>query len=197
MIKPVFLEGKRIYLRPIDMTDMDKFFRWFNDPKLRRFLLLPFPITRMAEKEFIGRVTKLKDGVVLSIVVRKGDRLIGNVSLFKIDTVSRKAELGVAIADLSMARKGFGTEAIGLVLEYAFRTLNLHRVWLNVHEFNSGARKAYLSLGFVEEGRQRQSYYWDGKYHDDILMGILRDGWHKERGARVKGHRTRAMEKGT
>jgi RimJ/RimL family protein N-acetyltransferase len=181
MKKPVFLEGRRIYLRPIEMRDLEKFYRWFNDPNVRNLLLLPFPITRMSEKEFIGRATRLKDGVVLSIIVRKGDRLIGNVSLFKIDPVGRKAELGVAIADLSMVRKGYGTETMGLVLDYAFGTLNLHRVWLNVHDFNSRARKAYRSLGFVEEGRLRESSYCDGEYHDDILMGILRDEWEKKR----------------
>ena len=177
MKKPVFLEGRRLYLRPIDMNDMERFFRWFNDPKLRRLVVLPFPTTRMAEKEFIGRVTKLKDGVVLSIIVKKGGRLIGSVSLFKLDTVSRKAELGIAIADLTMTRKGYGTEAMRIMLDYAFGTLNLNRVELGVHDFNRRARAAYRKLGFVEEGRKRQAYYCDGKYHDDIVMAVLRDEW--------------------
>ena len=181
MKKPVFLDGKRTCLRPIQMKDLESFYRWFNDPKLRMFLLLPFPTTRTGEKEFIRRVTKLKDAVVLSIIVKKGGRLIGSVSLFKIDNVSRKAELGIAIADLEMTSRGYGPEAMALMLDYAFRTLNLHRVWLSVHAFNERAKKAYLSLGFVEEGRLRESYFWDGKYHDDILMGILRDGWDAKR----------------
>ncbi|MBM4249405.1 MAG: GNAT family N-acetyltransferase [Euryarchaeota archaeon] len=182
MRKPVFLDGRRIFLRPIDMRDMERFFRWFNDPRLRRHLLLPFPTTRMAEKEFIERMTKLKDGVVLSIVVKRGGRLIGNVSLFKINGIHRSADLGIAIADLSMASKGFGTEAMGLVLDYAFGTLNLNRVELSVHDFNRRAEAAYRRLGFVEEGRRRQSYYCDGEYHDDILMAMLRDEWKNGRG---------------
>lgn len=181
MKKPVFLEGKRVYLRPIDMKDMERFFCWFNDPKLRRFLLLPFPTTRMAEKEFIEKMIKLKDGVVLSIVVREGDRLIGNVSLFKLNPVHRSAEVGIAIADLSMASKGHGTEAMALMLEYAFRTLNLNRVELVVHDFNQRAHNAYLKLGFREEGRKRQSYFCDGEYHDDIMMSVLKDEWKKKR----------------
>jgi RimJ/RimL family protein N-acetyltransferase len=190
MKKPVFLEGKRIYLRPIDMKDMEAFFRWFNDPELRRFLLMPFPTTRMAEKEFIDRMTGLKDGVVLSIIVKKGDRLIGNVSLLKLNMIHRSAELGMAIADLSMTSRGYGTEAVALVLGYAFGTLNLHRVELLAHDFNARARGAYKKLGFREEGRKRHSYFCDGKYHDDIMMSVLEDEWKKKRtGQRAAGSR--------
>jgi RimJ/RimL family protein N-acetyltransferase len=182
MKKTIFMDGRRIYLRPIEMRDLERFYRWFNDPRLRKFLLLPFPITRMGEKEFIERVTKLKDGVVLSMIVKKGDRLIGNVSLFKINLVSRSAELGIAIADLTMVRKGYGTEAMALVLDYAFRTLNLHRVELNVHDFNNWAKKAYRLLGFVEEGSKREAFFWDGRYHDEILMSVLKDEWKRTKG---------------
>jgi len=182
MKKPVFLEGRRVCLRPIDMGDMERFFRWFNDPALRRLLLLPFPTTRMGEREFIDKMVHLKDGVVLSIVVKKGGRLIGNVSLFKLQSVHRSAELGIAVADLSMASKGYGTEAMRLMLDYAFGTLNLNRVELSVHDFNRRALAAYRKLGFVEEGRKRQSYFCDGKYHDDIVMGILRSEWNALKG---------------
>lgn len=182
MKKPVFLEGRRICLRPIDMDDLERFFRWFNDEKLRRFLLLPFPTTRMGERAFIRKMQELKDGVVLSIIVRKGGRLIGNVSLFKLQSVHRSAELGIAIADLSQASKGYGTEALRLMLDYAFGTLNLNRVELSVHDFNRRALAAYRKAGFVEEGRKRQSYYCDGKYHDDIVMGILRSEWKAYKG---------------
>lgn len=179
MKRPVFLEGRHIYLRPIDLKDLERFYRWFNDPELRRLLLLPLPTTRMAEREFIKRMTRLKDGVVLSILVKRGGRLIGNVSLFRIDGIHRSADLGIAIADLSMASRGFGTEAIGLMLDYAFGTLNLNRVGLAVHDFNRRALAAYRRAGFVEEGRKRQSHYCDGRYHDDIMMSVLREEWER------------------
>jgi RimJ/RimL family protein N-acetyltransferase len=182
MKKPVFLEGRRICLRPIDMDDLERFYRWFNDEKLRRLLLLPFPTTRMGERAFIRKMQELKDGVVLSIVVKRGGRLIGNISLFRLQSVHRSAELGIAIADLSQASKGYGTEAMRLMLDYAFGTLNLNRVELSVHDFNRRALAAYRKLGFVEEGRKRQSYFCDGKYHDDIVMGILRSEWKAFKG---------------
>jgi RimJ/RimL family protein N-acetyltransferase len=92
--------------------------------------------------------------------------------------------LGIAIGDLKMASKGLGTEAIRLMLDYGFRTLNLHRIELFVHDFNERAQKAYKKLGFVEEGRKREALYSDGKYHDEILMAILKEEWMEKRVSR-------------
>jgi len=179
MARPMFLEGKRIYLSPLEMEDLDRFCGWYNDPKLRRFLILPYPTTKMDEKEFIEKKTKSKEDIVLSIVAKKGDRLIGNIGLHQINRVTRCAMLGIAIADLKMTSKGLGTEAMRLMLDYGFRTLNLHRIELFVHGFNTRAQKAYQRIGFVEEGRKREALYTEGKYHDEIIMAILKDEWLK------------------
>ncbi len=181
MEKPIFIDGKRIYLRPLDMDDLETFQRWFNNPELRRFLLLPYPITKEGEREILEKMMKSKDDVVLSIVVKKDDRLIGNLGLHRFNRTSRSAMLGIAIGDLSMASKGFGTEAMELMLDYGFKTLNLHRIDLCVHEFNARGIAAYKKVGFVEEGRMRDALYADGKYHDQILMSILEDEWMKRK----------------
>jgi RimJ/RimL family protein N-acetyltransferase len=177
MTGPVFLRGERIYLRPMDMEDLEKYLEWYNDPALRRFLLLPYPTSRNDEKEYIEKMTKGKDEIVLSIVIKKGERLIGNIGLHRINRVNRSAMLGIAIGDLGMASKGLGTEAIRLMLDYGFGTLNLHRIELFVHDFNERAQNAYKKLGFVEEGRKREALYLDGKYHDELMLAILKDEW--------------------
>lgn len=180
-IKAIFLEGKSVYLRPLDMDDMETFYAWFNNPELRQYLLLPYPITKLGEKEFLEKMMKDQDNVVLSIVVKKNDRLIGNIGLHQLNSpvnkVSRKAMLGIAIGDLEEASKGFGTEAIRLMLDYGFNSLNLHRVELMVVDYNKRARKAYKNIGFVEEGVKREAVFIDGKYHDTIMMGILKKEW--------------------
>ena len=177
--RPVFLDGPRIYLSPLDMDDLERFYKWYNDPRLRQFMLMPYPTTRTDEKEFIEKMTKGKEDIVLSIIVKKGDRLIGNLGLHRINRVFRSAMLGIAIADPGMASRGFGTEAIRLMLDYGFRTLNLHRIELFVHDFNARAIGAYKKLGFVEEGRKREAMYSGGRYHDEILMAVLRHEWLK------------------
>jgi RimJ/RimL family protein N-acetyltransferase len=179
MARPVFLEGKRIYLSPLEMEDLDRFCVWYNDPKLRMFLILPYPTTKIDEKDFIERKTKSKEDIVLSIVAKQGDRLIGNIGLHQMNRVTRCAMLGIAIGDLMMTSRGLGSEAIRLMLDYGFKTLNLHRIELFVHDVNDRAQEAYQRIGFVVEGRKREALYSDGKYHDEMIMAILKREWLK------------------
>jgi len=69
-----------------------------------------------------------------------------------------------------------------MLVEYGFNTLNMNRIELTVYEFNIRAYKSYQKAGFIEEGRKRQARYHNGKYHDEIIMAILREEW----GTKVK-----------
>jgi RimJ/RimL family protein N-acetyltransferase len=177
----IFIDGKRVYLRPLDMNDLETYYKWFNNPEIRRFLGTPFPITKSDEKDILEKMTKSKDDVYLSIVVKKDKKLIGNMGLHKISRTNRNAMLGITIGDLSEASKGYGTEAMELMIDYGFNVLNLHRIYLGVHEFNERGIKAYKKLGFTEEGRKRDGAYINGEYHDVIMMSILKDEWKKDK----------------
>jgi RimJ/RimL family protein N-acetyltransferase len=180
MDKPIFLEGERIYLRPLDMADMETFYNWFNNPELRKWLYIPHPITKEDEKEFLEKMMKDKDSVALSIVLKSDDKLIGNITLHNISRIHRRAILGIAIGDLEETSKGYGPEAMKLMIDYGFNTLNLHKIELWAHDFNKRAIASYEKLGFVQEARRRESYFTDGKYHDELLMSILRSEWKKK-----------------
>ncbi len=69
--------------------------------------------------------------------------------------------------------KAYGTEAARLAVDYGLHTLNLHRIELEVYDFNPRARHVYEKIGFVVEGVRRDALLWDGEYHDAILMSIL------------------------
>ncbi len=182
--KVKFLEGKTIYLRPLDMDDLETFYVWFNNPDLRQYLMLPYPITKAGEKDFLEKMMMDDNNVVLSIITKKDEKLIGNIGLHQINIpvnrVSKRAMLGIAIGDLEEASKGFGTEAIKLMIDYGFNSLNLHRIELTVFDFNKRAFKAYQKIGFKEEGTKREALYIKGKYHDLIMMAILKREWQKK-----------------
>jgi RimJ/RimL family protein N-acetyltransferase len=90
--------------------------------------------------------------------------------------------MAIAIGDKSYWGRGYGREALALLLDYAFLHRNAHKVWLEVHANNERAIRSYRSVGFIQEGRIRDNVWLDGKYVDELVMGILRSEW-KERTA--------------
>ena len=90
-------------------------------------------------------------------------------------------EIGIEIAK-DYQGKGYGTEAINWALDWAFKFGGLHRVGIESFSFNTGASRLYKRLGFTEEGRVRQEFWFNGKYHDRVIFGMLRDEWRSLRG---------------
>jgi RimJ/RimL family protein N-acetyltransferase len=84
---------------------------------------------------------------------------------------------GIFIGEAEGRGKGFGTEVAALIVRYAFATLNLNRVWLQVYEDNKGAIRAYEKVGFKREGLLRHDSFRDGKYGNTVVMGLLRSEW--------------------
>ncbi|MEJ5241202.1 MAG: GNAT family protein [Anaerolineales bacterium] len=176
--------GERIRLRAIERRDLPFFVAWLNDPEVRHGLQIYLPLSLEEEEDwFTKMLQKSPPERPLAIEVRDGEswKLIGNCGLFNIDWKNSSAELGIFIGDKSCWNRGFGSEAVRLLARHAFETLNLHRVYLRVYEFNARAIRAYEKAGFVLEGRMRQALYREGKYHDVLLMSILRSEWQSAR----------------
>src|SRR5699024_4648216 len=102
------------------------------------------------------------------------EEYIGQLDLLKIDWPNRKASIGIVIGTKKNLGKGYGTEAIQVLQEFAFNKLNLHKLELEVRAFNHRAIACYKKCGFVEEGHIRENFFIDGKYTDTIYMGVLK-----------------------
>jgi [ribosomal protein S5]-alanine N-acetyltransferase len=177
MINP-FLVGDNLYLRPLDRGDAPAFVTWLNDPDLTRFLLAYRPMTLRAEEEFIDSLAR-GERITLGIALRDSDRLIGGAGLHDIDSRCRRATFGILIGPPEERGKGYGTEVTRLMVGYAFETLNLNRVTLQVYEYNPRGLRTYEKVGFRREGVLRQDTYREGRYWDTIVMGILREDWKR------------------
>ena len=108
------------------------------------------------------------------IVLKENDEPIGNCGFVKLDTLNQVAEVGILIGDLKDHNKGYGTEALKLLIDYGFNILNLHNIMLKVYSFNEKALFCYKKVGFKECGRQKEVYYLRNKRYDSISMEILR-----------------------
>ncbi|KAA1417028.1 GNAT family N-acetyltransferase [Nocardioides humilatus] len=100
-------------------------------------------------------------------------RFVGSARLHHLSEEDRKARYAIGILDASLHGNGLGREVTQRILQHAFDDLHLHRVDLRVLAFNEPAIRCYRACGFVEEGRERESAYVDGKWHDDVIMGVL------------------------
>lgn len=170
------LVGDRIYLSPINGEDIELFVKWLNDFEITDYLgRSGNSITIEDEKEYMENIRNSKDAVQFAIVTLEENKLLGIVSLERIDNINRYATLGIFIGEKDYFSKGYGSEAIKLMLDYGFNYLNLHSINLNVMEFNHRAIRCYEKCGFKECGRRRKCKFINGKYYDSVCMDILVD----------------------
>ncbi len=172
-----FYEGRRIYFRPIELEDEPKLRAWINDPRNWATLYRCLPTNAKREREWIESLYPSDREVVLGIVVREGDRLIGTTGLHRIDPIHRSADLGLCIGDVEYQNHGYGSEATALLVKFGFDVLNLNRISLGVFADNPRAIRAYEKAGFVREGVSRQRFFRNGRWHDEVRYAILRDEW--------------------
>ncbi len=173
--------GERIRLRAPERNDIPMFVRWFNDAEVTAGLSLFLPMSLAQEEQWFENMLKLpavEHPMVME--VQQGDDwlAIGNVGLMAFDNVAHSAELGIVIGEKDYWDQGYGSETIKVLLKHGFETLNLHRIFLRVSSFNERAIHAYEKIGFVHEGRLRQATYYQGAYHDLLMMSVLRHEWN-------------------
>jgi RimJ/RimL family protein N-acetyltransferase len=177
----VFYEGERIYFRPIEPEDEGLLRQWVNDPRNWRFLTHRPPTNSPRELDWIQSLGQGKPEYVFGIVLREDDRLIGVIGLHEVNLIAHKATLGINIGEPAFQNKGYGTEAMRLLLRYGFEELNLNRIGLNVIANNPRAIRCYQKAGFVQEGCLRQAAYRNGQFHDVYLFAVLRSEWELNR----------------
>ncbi len=172
--------GKRIRFRAVEKDDVRKFAEWVNDPEVIEGLMLNLPHSVADEERWFERVSQGEQAekpMAIEIKEKRGWKLIGNCGLFHIEWINSAAEFGIMIGDKSVWNKGYGTEAVELILKYGFETLNLNRIYLRVYATNPRAIRAYEKAGFVLEGTLRQAVYKHGHYVDVHTMSVLRSEW--------------------
>ncbi|WP_240339673.1 GNAT family N-acetyltransferase [Halobacillus ihumii] len=176
-----FLEGDRLYLRPIEQEDLDLFYKkalW--DKEGRRLTGTQAVFSRAGVQNWFDRNSTDSSRIDLVICLQTNHQMIGDLAMLEIDHQNRKAVVRISIFDKNYWGQGYGTESMSLLLEFGFNHLNLHRVGLDVFSYNERAMKSYQKLGFKREGVIRDDLYYDGEYHDSILMGVLKEEFVKQ-----------------
>jgi len=175
------LEGETVELRRHARENYGLYARWYGDPEIWHLTSWALsPLNRSAvEKLFEDReLSPIDDS--FAIHIKDDDEPVGVISLMNISDANASAELSVIVGHPDNRHQGYGTEAIELLIRYAFEELGLNRVGLSAFDFNGEAISAYEKLGFAVEGRYRQAIKRNSGFHDAILMSILKNEWQAE-----------------
>lgn len=176
------LYGPRIRLRAPEREDIPAFLRWVNDPEVCEFLEHYTVFNREMEEAWYDSVVKgpaIELPRVIDVKIPENQTWfpIGNTAFMDFHQVNRSAEIGIMIGEKDYWDQGYGTEALRLMCDYGFNTLNMHRIYLRVFQGHDRGSKAYQKVGFVYEGTMRQARYHAGRYWDVDFMSIIRTDW--------------------
>lgn len=178
----MLFHSSRIMFRKITADDAELYHTWRNDLEVMQSTQPDLDIhSFQATRDFVDEVILGSPSSKSYLILEKQSQIpIGITSLIHIDLKNRNAECIIDLGEKSYWGKGYGREAMQLLLEYAFLEMNLHRVSLRVFSFNKRAINLYEKLGFQYEGSSRQALFRNGKWHDIIQMGILQQEYIQE-----------------
>ena len=168
------LSGERVRLRAFEPSDAETVWRWYRD---HEFSVLDGNIygTSLEElRSFLQSIGSPTYADVSLGIEAEGGALIGSIRLKRGSPEDRHADFGIGI-EREYWNRGYGTDATRTILRFAFEEMNLHRVSLMVLDYNDRAQRCYEKCGFRVEGRARSARFRDGRWCDEILMGILQD----------------------
>lgn len=166
--------GNKVILKAIENEDQEYVYKWRNDTELMELFdfTMIFSNYSMVGKDILNN----KSSGILEFLIAENitNRPVGMCKLSNIDYINKKCNCSLFIGDAECRGFGYGTEAMKLLVKFAFEDLNLNRVGLWVFDFNKRAIKSYKKCGMKVEGIMREGIYRNGKYHDVYLMGILK-----------------------
>lgn len=170
------IKGSRIILREQRENDVPFFTYWFNQTKVMFQCGFEKPTTEEEIKTCITVNHESKDSVWFTITDLDGN-IIGETGLLRMFPAWHQTDLTIIIPDPEMQHKGYGTEAIRIMLDLAFHTYKMHRVSIGVVGLNTDALAFYKKIGFKQEGILEEAYYYNNEYSDFIMMRILSQEW--------------------
>lgn len=172
-------EGERIILTAPAAGDEKVMVAWYQDVEFMRNVDTDRAKPKNEEtiKEMNEKFSKDPENFLFHFRHKETGELIGFIGLDGMEWSNGTTSLSIGIGDKKNRGMGYGTEAMELILQYAFTELNLHRVGLNFLSYNKSGEKLYTKLGFKKEGVRREFIHRDGRYYDLIDMGILRHEW--------------------
>jgi UDP-4-amino-4,6-dideoxy-N-acetyl-beta-L-altrosamine N-acetyltransferase len=165
--------GEKVILIGLTTDSIPKILSWVNNPDTKVLTGSVYPVSEFEHNDWIREKAKSKHDKLFIIQDKATKAEIGTIGMKNTDFINRNAEIYISVGDEKFRGSGYGTDALSSLVHFCFSTLNLHKLYLQVFEFNTGAIHSYEKAGFVTEGKFKEQHYADGRYYDVLFMAII------------------------
>jgi len=168
------IQGKNLYLRDIELSDCcEKYINWLKDPIVNQFSgWRDSTHTIESQKLYVSDALESKDAYMFAIIHKENQEHIGNVKMYSIHPIHNNAEISIMIGEKKYW--GNGLEAFFLLLKFGFEILNLHKIYGGTFSSNNRGQKLLDYLKFKREGCIRDAIFYNDKYIDIYMYGMLK-----------------------
>ncbi|MDQ6467865.1 GNAT family protein [Exiguobacterium acetylicum] len=167
--------GENVKLLALDSKYENIVLKWVNDPEIKEMIGTLYPVSDVEHKKWFN--TKQIDPLNKTFIISNmNDDILGLIGLTNTNLINRNAELFIYIGEKQYWGKGLGLSAVNTLCDFAFKNMNLYKVYLNVFEYNSNAIKTYIKAGFKTEGVFQEHIYKNGEYHNVRTMAKIKGG---------------------
>lgn len=169
------LIGEKIYLKLLKPEDVTtSYVNWLNDEEINQFLECRWkPHTLEEIKEYVDKIDSDESNYLFGIYIKEINEYVGNIKIGEINKNHRYADIGLLIGNKNAWGKGYGSEAIKLVTQFAKNELNLNKLVAGIYGNNIGSYKAFIKSGYQEAARYKKHRYYKGNYIDEIVVEKL------------------------
>lgn len=173
--------GKKVRLRAVEHEDIEMIRQLVNSPDYEKMIVgWSFPISTKDQEEWFMSAKNSMSGAIRYTIETEEDGAVGMIGLRDFDWKNGSASgLGMRIAKKEIRTKGLATDAWMALMRYAFEELRLNRINGSALEYNKASLRVCEKVGFKVEGVQRQAVYKNGKFHDLVIMGCLREDYEE------------------
>lgn len=175
--RTIQLSGEKVFLRPVTLADVsDAYCAWLNDPEVNRYLETRFAVQTLASvRSYVAAASSAPDLVFLAIIEKATGSHIGNIKLGPILPHHRRGEISFFIGDKRCWGKGYATEAVALLTDYALRDLALVKVTAGCYSGNLGSKRVFEKLGYEREAIFKRQYLSEGAWVDSYCFAKFAD----------------------
>ncbi len=167
-------------LRQVEEPDLPKLRDWANSHYIRAYTREYRPLNLLNQKRWFESLLTDQSNIMFAIEKKEDKEIIGCCGLTYINWKEGHGEVSIYIGDQNWQEKGYATDALQLLLKYGFCELRLHRIYAIIFGYNEASIKFFEKNRFKLEGRHREARFWDGKFHDELVYGMLEDEYFKE-----------------